>query len=110
MSMLEIPLFPGVSAYSEQVTLDGVLYTLRVRWNTRLSAWFLEIYDLADVLLVPPRRCVVGSAMFNAFRYIVGAPPGNAIAFDTVQRQIDPGFDDFGTRVLLIYREAVDSA
>lgn len=110
MSLLELPLSPGTPSYSEQVTLDGALYTLRIRWNTRMSAWFLEIYDTAEVLLVPPRRCVVGAPLLDAFRYRAGSPPGNAIVFDTTQRQVDPGLDDFGTRVLLLYREAVDSA
>lgn len=102
----EIPITTnGSSFFSLQATLDAVTYTLEFRWNVRLEAWFMSIFDAQGTTpyLVGIRLVVdwpLGA--YNTGR----TPPGLFFALDTgapVGGGIDPGFDDLGDRVRLAY-------
>lgn len=87
-----------------QVVLDGVNYTLDFHWNVRLGAWFMDILDEQGTTTYQTSiRLVVDYPLTsNSNR----TPTGVFVAVDTgsaVGQGQDPGFDDLGNRVQLVY-------
>lgn len=101
MAVVEIPVPVGRFDAEIQIALDGVTYGMRFRYNTRMDAWFLDLSDEEGVPILSGRRIVVDWPLLE--RRSRAVPPGHLYAFDTTLRQQDPGRDDLGTRVLLLY-------
>lgn len=105
---LTIPLDPTLTHYDEQVTLDGTTYTLEFRWNTRASAWFMNVLtEQADPVIAGIRIVVdmpLGIRSSDTRR-----PKGLLFAVDTSGQRRDPGIDDFGTRVFLLYHPLAEA-
>lgn len=107
--MIRIPLRVGVPFYDLQVPLDGTTYTLQVRWNTRYSAWYMDVLDeQGSTMLVGGLALLLGAAISAK---VTGRPyPGFFVMLDTSGTNVDAGFSDLGDRVLLEYLEAADLA
>jgi hypothetical protein len=45
MAILEIPLRNDVPAYTFQIELEGVTYTLTVSFNARMNRWTMDVAD-----------------------------------------------------------------
>lgn len=102
MTTFRIPIIENVFDFEIRVPLDDVTYLMRFRWNTRANAWYLDLSDVDGNLIVGGRKIVVDEFLLD--QYLSRAVPQGVItAFDTTRRQIDPGSEDFGTRVLLYY-------
>lgn len=104
---VEIPLRSDLPAFSLQASLEDVTYTLRLRWNTRTEAWFVDILDAqGETQYLTGVRLVVNFplAAYNTGRQ----PPGSFVAVDTSGTQTDPGVDDLGDRVRLLYFTAAE--
>lgn len=107
MSQL-IPTGNGTTPFFDlQVVLDEVTYTLEFRWNERLGAWFMSMFDAQGTTpLMVGKRLVVN---FIIGKYDTGRPIGGMfIAYDTSGAGLDPAFEDLGSRVQLIYATAAD--
>jgi hypothetical protein len=106
MAVLQIP----VTSYPDQtlsVTLEGVLITLRIRWNERATSWFMDVSDDAGEPILLSRRIMVDwPILVGAVCNDTRIPPGTFWAQDTSGNSIDPLADDLGTRVLLLYIES----
>lgn len=88
-----------------QVNLDGVTYTLEFRWNVRLGAWFMNVFDIdgTTAYQVGVRLVVDNPLSPNIVDRI---PSGVFVAVDTgspLGGGQDPNFDDLGSRVQLTY-------
>lgn len=104
MTTWVLPTRTDLDHYSEQVVLDDVTYTLDLRWNRRAERWFLAISD-ADGPIVSGMKVIVDRPLLTH----VGSsrkPPGVLMALDTSGAGEDPGIDELGDRVLLMYDEA----
>lgn len=88
-----------------QATLDDVTYTLEFRWNDRLQAWFMNVYDAEGA--TPYQLGIRLVADWLLGQYISSRQPtGVFLALDTGAPDgegQDPGFDDLGNRVQLYY-------
>lgn len=106
---INIPLAQGepLPNFEMQVVLEAVTYTLRIRWNDRLEAWFMTLLDEgAETILIAGMRLVV-SWPINAYRS--GSKiPGVFILFDTTGQDLDPQLNDLGVRVKLYYLTSTD--
>jgi hypothetical protein len=101
MSLL-IPTRSDLPFYDLQVPLDGVTYTLEFRRNVRVGAWFMNGYDITGTVLYFAGVKLVADfplAAYNTARQ----PAGFFIAKDTSGQGIDPGINDLGVRVQLVY-------
>lgn len=107
--MLQIPIPPGFAS-SQTLSLEGVLFTLDLRWNSRAQAWVLDLYDGGGALLAGGLRLVADAPLLERFGARTDFPPGELIAFDTSGRGQDPGHADLGTRVPLLYLTAEEVA
>jgi Domain of unknown function (DUF6983) len=104
--MIEIPA-PTSQNVTQITTLSGRDYVFTFHWNARESAWYFDLADQDEVLIVTSRKVTV------AFPLITRCvderrPEGMLIAIDSTGHNQDPGLDDFGTRVKLFYLEKSD--
>lgn len=106
MAVTIVPTQANTPRFSERVSLDGVTFVLRFRFNTRLSSWFLDVLDENDAPIVYARRIVIDWPLLRQTRYRDDGPDGEMIAYDTTQRDVRPLLDDLGVRVLLGYLDA----
>jgi hypothetical protein len=90
-----------------QAPLEGAVYTLELRWSAREERWYLDVYDedhdaiytgVAVVLNFPLAIRCADARMW----------PGALFATDTSGANLEPGVDDFGDRVKLIYFDSTE--
>lgn len=111
MAAFFLPCKTDLTDFTFQTDLDGSTYSFRFRWNERLSAWFMDLSDVAGVALASGVRVVVGFPLVVRSRYNTAMPPGSLWASDTSSQDIDPGISDLGNRVqILYYSIAADGA
>lgn len=94
--------FNESSSFIETVTLDNKLYQLYFDWNVRDEHWSMTIRDKNENVLVAGIKIIADYELISMYRYL-DIPQGYLVAADTSGQGLDPGFDDFGTRVLLMY-------
>ncbi len=107
MADLRIPIAPGVPHQVQRTRLDGREYVLAFRWSQREAQWYLDLRDAEGELLAGPIKLVVHWPLLESRR---GArpemPPGELMLVDGRQTPADPGLDELGDVVQLLYREA----
>lgn len=105
MALLQIPTRTDLDNYSEVVVLQNVTYTFNFAWNYRASYWGLTILD-------PNGNQIVAGVALRINVNILGIvsdplkPPGQLAVVDTSGAGLDPGLNDLGGRVVLLYNEA----
>lgn len=105
--MLEIRT-TALPSFEQTLTLDGVPFRLRLRWNARAQAWFLDLSTPERVAIVSGVRIVTGIPLLARYGQRADLPAGHLVAADTSGAGEDPTYDDFGTRVRLFYAAAAD--
>ncbi len=95
--------------YDLQVDLDGVTVTLELRWNVHVGAWYLAVLDADAVDTLQAGIRVVADFPLSAY-WTGRTPPGALVAIDTAGDGRDPGVDDLGSRVVLVYFTAAELA
>jgi hypothetical protein len=108
---LRIPLDNGppnvLPFFDVQVDIDGGTYTLQLRWNVRLAAWFLTVLDEEGAtVLIGDSALRVGGPVKPYFTGRI--PAGAFVPVDTSGGQVDPGYSDLGVRVQLDYFTATE--
>lgn len=103
--MQVIPIENPTPHFSENVTLDGVRYTLTFDWSERGQSWSLGVANADTGELIAAGVAIrINVALLNR---LVGQnfPPGLLEAIDTSSPNIgeDPGFADLGARVQIVY-------
>lgn len=91
--------------YESEFLLDGESFRLLARFNRRVESWFLSLYDVNGDPIATGRRVTVGNFLFP---WLVGRnrPAGQLIALDTSAQDSDPGENDLGNRVVIVYADA----
>jgi hypothetical protein len=62
--------------YTIRTRLDDSDFTLQFRYSDRASRYFLNIYDVKDVLLVAGLKLVPGVLLLQYYAHVPGMPPG----------------------------------
>lgn len=107
--LIEIPLSQGAPLpfFDCQQPLDGVTYTLQIRWNVKFSSWFMNVLDEQSqtVYLAGIRLCADWPlAAYKAER----TPPGCFVLRDTLGEGADPDILSLGVRHQLRYFTAAE--
>ena len=95
----------GAAHFEQRATLDGVTYALDIRWNERMSAWFMNVYnaDGSEALLLGIRL----TADYLLAQSIADrSPPGFFMVLDTgsdLGQGEEADFDSLGNRHQLWY-------
>lgn len=106
--MITIPV-SNTPNFTQVTTLSGRDYVLTFHWNAREAAWYMDVADQDEVGITLSRKVTVGFPLIT--RCVdERRPPGMLMAVDTTGGSADPGLDDFGTRVQLLYFEPEELA
>jgi len=97
-----VPVLLDTPLFSLETQLDGTLYSLTFRWNSRANQWFVDLADAANDPIVSGIAIVVDFPLARRCRD-PRMPPGALFAVDTTGAGLDPGETDLGRRVVILY-------
>jgi hypothetical protein len=110
--MIILPIYSSTSPrWSYQISLDGTKYTLAISWNTRESAWYLDVQDASANSIVSSIKLVPDILLLQQFKGLGGLPLGDLFLYDVEQNPataVNMQFADLGTRYLLVYYSLAD--
>jgi len=95
-----IPLTNAESVFHQSVSLDGVDYVVRFRWNGRASRWFIRLEDVEGNVLLGDRKLVADLPLLA--HYVDGELPAGELWSMTVSGE-DAGLLDLGVDAALMY-------
>lgn len=105
MATLTIPVRSDLQAYSFTIELDGAVYLLRFRYNTRLARWIMDIAGTDGVNVVAGVPLLTNCDLID--RYTMrGLPPGKFLAYDESGDAANAELADLGNPIVLLYQEA----
>ena len=90
------------NSYDYTVTLEDTVYRIVLTWRERCAAWYLALYDSADVLLIDGKRLSIN---WSALERHTGRKPagGMLLLWDTAESMIGCAFEDLGALCLLYW-------
>ena len=102
MTTYILPLNSDVPWYRFKISLDSVVYTLRLRFNSRMDRWIFDIADSSnnDILLGLP--LLIQRDLFGQY-ILSGLPNGMLIVTDDTEQDEQPTRNSFGTDKTLNY-------
>ena len=100
--LFELPIIPDLFDYKYEVSLDGVVYLINLRYNERMDTWFFSLHDRADVLLIGGIALKMGVDLLNHFSYIPGVPPGRFVVVNFDDKE-EANLDTLGSKVIFAY-------
>lgn len=104
-TFLNLGLGGGDAIKPTEHVLDGRRYLLKLSWYGRAEAWMLDIRSSTGVVLLAGIPIRVGQDLLRPHvgDALPGEGHGKLIVLDTSSSGIDPGRNDLGTRVRLVY-------
>jgi hypothetical protein len=91
-----------VAHFELQTELDGQSYGFEFRYNERAAQWFFNVKTSEGETILSGVPLVVDFLLFGRFKD-TRLPPGALMALDTMGQAKDPGPDDLGSRVVVVY-------
>ena len=104
MATRALPNRTDLASYSFTTDLEGTTYVFDFYWNDRAVGWFFNIKDSASNYILAGVRVVLGFPLAGRSGKST-MPPGVLMAVDTTGQNIEPGLNDLGGRVQLLYFE-----
>lgn len=104
MTFVTLPLQTEVDKFTVRTTLLGAEYRLDFLWNTRDEHWYLSMFDATGTPIVQGVKVVIGNFILRTNRGQV-RPRGWLVAIDKEGTDIDPGRNDLGTRVDIVFTD-----
>jgi hypothetical protein len=105
MAYLELPTRSDVPAFQYQIELEQVLYGFSFAWNDRSGFWTMTITDAVGEPLINGVKLQTGWLLVDLLK-LEGFPPGSLFCLDSSGQNLNPGRDNFGSTVILMYRES----
>ena len=104
-----IPCAPGGTAsWTQQTALDGVVYQLTFDWFQRDGHWRFTLADVQGMAIRSGAVLVTGGSLLRGM-VDTRRPAGEIVVIDmTGAEDLDPGFNDLGSRFMLVYFTAAD--
>jgi len=72
----EIPLSNNVQNYKFTINLRGAVYTLRLKYNYRMSRWFIDFRTVDDVAVVSGLPLLLGTDILLNYKSKAELPEG----------------------------------
>lgn len=97
-----IPFRPSIGRYRFITVIDQVQYIFKVRWNSRVKAWYFDVQEADGTPIVQGVKIVLGVVLgrwSNHSLFLQGA----FFARSHEQVHADPTFDNLGTAVEVWY-------
>jgi hypothetical protein len=106
MNFLLIPARNDFPWYRFKITLSGVVYTLRFRYNLRMDRWILDIADPSNNPILIGLPVLLERDMTG--QYVMAAiPPGTLFISDDTNKGSQPGRYAFGNTHTFFYADPV---
>jgi hypothetical protein len=104
MALFILPVSDTLTNYEFEVSLDGVIFRLRLKFNDRSQAWFLDLFDADGVALRSGIRLVSDWFPLRLFQG-EGRPAGDLVVINLSPdaRISAPDEDQLGQEVVLAY-------
>lgn len=107
MARFEIPIQQSTGReFSFRTSLFGVQYRFRFYFNDRAQTWNFDLADGAGVDVANGMLCGVNYSLLSRVSDD-RRPRGFLYAIDTSGQNIDPGINDLGGRVRLVYDDGI---
>lgn len=100
--------FFDASYWVQDVALDGLVYTIRARYNKRLDSWFLDVSTVDGIPIALSIRAVIGWPLFYVNRAEPLLPKGELFVLDPAGlANLDPTRESFNApnALALVYVE-----
>ena len=102
-----VPIEIGDPEQRIEIVLGDVPVVMRVRWNSRDDAWYLDIWEIdGKTEIAMGVKVVVGALLRGRVAHRLYA--GALFAVDDSGDDVEPGLYDLGGRVTLWYLDAND--
>lgn len=102
MKFFTIPARNDLPWYSFKISLSGVVYTLRFRFNTRMQRWIMDIADPSNNDILDGIPLLIGRDLSGQY-VIDGLPVGISFCSDDTNQDTQPTRFSFGTDHSLVY-------
>ena len=106
--MVKIPLL-AQPAYTQDVTLEGVAYKIRIKWNNRGQYYTMDFLTKEGAALVSGMKLALNAALLRVHPGR-GLPPGEIVVIDSGGDNTVVGQDDIEGRVEVIYMTEAEYA
>ena len=90
----------------QTVSVEGVAYNFRFRWNNRSESWFMYLGPKGSTPVIKT-RLTTGGDLLEPYRGLEGIPPGSLYMLDLREEYGRPGRDNLGIsqRFQLLYMD-----
>lgn len=105
MAYLIVPVRTDIPAYDFSLALEGVNYYFSFEWNERGQFWTMDILDQDQEYIVAGVQMVTDIDLVGRFKD-TRMPKGTLILTDTSGKSRNPSYYNFGTEIILSYRES----
>lgn len=100
---------PSTSRFETSIVLEGERYRFAFYTNTFDDAWYFDLTDDAEQLLVAGIGLSSGVDLLFPYRYLP-VPPGVLFINDQAQIRRDPRVDSFSEKAVELYYVTSDEA
>jgi hypothetical protein len=110
MAFIQLPFRGSVAVYDFSTTIGSATYTFLVGWNYRENAWYMNITDADNNVIINSVKLCLG-AFLGRTAAVSPFTDGVLVAIDRNAINdggVEAGFDDLGTRVVIRYVETAD--
>lgn len=114
MSFQRIPVEPSIGSYNFTCAIaynntEGTQYAFDMVWNPRDAAWYMSVLEADETPIVVGCKVVLGAFIGRWSQHPL-LQYGVFYAYDVSGSEVDAGFNDLGTRVLVVYAPQEDLA
>jgi hypothetical protein len=90
--------------YQVEHTLSGINYKIKIQWNVQNEFWTISLYTSDDIPIIEGQRIVINYSLFSTCSNPL-LPPGLFYAIDESETNEEPGEEDLGNRIKVLYLE-----
>ena len=105
MAIFEIPVRSDLPAYKFQINLEGTVFILRFRFNTRLDRWVMDVQDVNEDRIVTGIPMLTNLPLLDRYQD-ERLPLGRFTVIDETGNNRNPPREGFGEDFKLLYRES----
>jgi hypothetical protein len=102
--VVELPFIPSNGNYRFGTTIENAGYNFVVRWSTVEACWYFSIFEVNEDPIIQGVKIVTGTYLGRRCAHpLFDAGVFIAIDLASEEQPTDPGFDDLGTRVVVVF-------
>lgn len=104
MTFLVLPLQGDADKFTVRTDLLGEEFRFDFLWNERDEHWYFSLFTSTDEPILQGQRVTIGNFVLKNVLF-VNRPKGFLIAIDKEGTETDPGRNDLGNRVELVFTD-----